>query len=83
MLSIRSIPKLTDLRILKKKSIYEFCKGKRYAFPCLIIDGMVDMKQLPDTEIAEQVDKAKKAENWTTDEGNGTDYRDIRRFCWC
>lgn len=44
---------------------------------------MVDMKQLPDTEIAEQVDKAKKAENWTTDESNGTDYRDIRRFCWC
>ena len=41
---------------------------------------MVDMKQLPDTEIAEQVDKAKKAENWTTDEGNGTDYRDIRRY---
>ena len=68
----------------------------------LDFDGTVDMKQLPDTEIAEQendtsveyatkpesidlgesnqaniteqVDKAKKAESWTTDESNGTMY---------
>lgn len=68
----------------------------------LYFDGTVDMKQLPDTEVAEQendtsveyttkpesidlgesnqkniteqVDKAKKAENWTMGESNGTMY---------